>query len=220
MGRNRSGLTVLELLISASLFLLALTIIGQLAVLGMRSKVTTEDKNVAFRSGTVALDELNRDLGHCEVIYSPSAFTTAHPGQADAPLIFRTISSRTGSAQPAVVSYRLDKRSRILERAFYDVGFDPAVSSSQVLAAGETSKALAPVGRRFCHYCGRPRAILGNEDDRHGHPYLHRLQRESRPRHSPHHPNPAASSVVAKFLYRATKLARQGSQRQTLGRKR
>lgn len=130
-------------MIAAALFLLALTVVGQLAIMGMRSKVTGEDKNMAFRMGTNALDQLNRDLTHCEEIYFPTNLSTAHPGTADATLVLRTESSRSGAPRPAVVGYSLDSKTRSLNRVFYEPDFNPANPGSQKVAVGDSVKTEA-----------------------------------------------------------------------------
>lgn len=138
--RGHRGVTIIELVIASALFLLALIVIGQLALMGMRTKAVTEDKNEAFRSGTIAQDLLERDIAHCDQVYFPDPLTSAHPGQnGEGPLVIRTCND----GKKAVVGYRLDAEQRVLERFFYEPDFDPAKPATQKLRTGDRTRQQA-----------------------------------------------------------------------------
>ena len=142
--RRPRGVTLIELLISCGLFILALVVIGQLTVRAMSSRSQTEDKNQVFRAATIVLDQMQRDLEHAEAIYSPYAVSDVqglyHPGDADAALVLYT----QGSASP-VVGYCWNKTAKTLTRALYEPAFDPKVSSSWILLATQHPKTVTGV---------------------------------------------------------------------------
>ena len=138
--RGPRGVTIIELVIASALFLLSLVVIGQLALMGMHTKAVTEDKNEAFRSGTIAQDLLQRDIAHCDRIYSPDPLTSAHPGQnGDRPLVMRTYND----GKKAVVGYRLHAEQRVLERFFYEPDFDPTKIATHKLRTGDRAREQA-----------------------------------------------------------------------------
>jgi type II secretory pathway pseudopilin PulG len=143
--RRQAGATLIELLISCGLFILALVVIGQLTVRAMTTRSQTEDKNQVFRSATIVLDQMQRDLEHAEAIYSPNPPSDPqgiyHPGDVDAPLLLHT----QGSVS-SVVGYRWDKTAKTLTRTLYDPSFgDPAVATSWVVLSTEHPKTITGV---------------------------------------------------------------------------
>ncbi len=106
MGRR--GHTLIEALVTGTLFLMVLTMCGELAVRGMRIKNLTEDKNEAFRAATIALDGLNRDLLNCDAVLCQH--------EDGEPLVLRS----TGT----VIGYRYDSREKTLTRLLYQLDFD------------------------------------------------------------------------------------------------
>lgn len=152
--RAGRGVTLIELLISCGLFILALIVVGQLTVRAMSSRSQTEDKNQVFRAATIVLDQMQRDLEHAEAIYSPYAPTDVqgiyHPGDVDAPLVLWT----QGSNSP-VVGYRWDKSAKTLTRALYDPSFDPKVPTTWGLLTTERPKIITGITGFSVNFCTR-----------------------------------------------------------------
>ncbi len=124
------GHTLLELLISSGLLLLALALCGQLAVTGMRTKMATEDKNQVFRAATILLDEINREMLRADRVLLPPAIarftnygTDVHPGDPGVPPLVL----RVETTPALVVGYRFDREERTVSRILYAPTFDPAV---------------------------------------------------------------------------------------------
>jgi hypothetical protein len=140
----KGGSTLIEVLIASGLFLLSLLLCGELSVVGMHSETSTTDKNQAFRWGTTALDELNRDLAHTTEIYQPSLGYAK--GQSPVhlittiPLVLRSSSASLG---PTVVGYALDSSKGTLTRTPYNPAYDPASPGSLVLLSGQQPKVVA-----------------------------------------------------------------------------
>ena len=126
--RNLRGATVIELLIASSLFLLCLILLGEPALSATASRNKTVDKNQVFRSGTVALGQMQRELALTEKIYSPSSLASGlyHPGDPD-PMFIVGI----GGDNPRVIGYHFDKNQGVLWRTTFRPEFDPAVTASQ-----------------------------------------------------------------------------------------
>lgn len=137
--RERLGHTIIELLISSTLFLLILILLGELALRATTTRNKTEDKNQVFREATVCLDNLQRDLLHTNRIYSPGDLAQGiyHPGSGDPVLILAV-----DSANPSVVGYRYDKSKKRLARVIYEPTFDPNITASQVVDSSQGEKYL------------------------------------------------------------------------------
>ncbi len=130
---TRRGVSLVEIMVCASVFLLAMVIMGELTVVGMRTRVKTEDKNQAFRSGTLLLEELSRDLTHCTAVLEPVDFSNGTPVSA---LALETWSSR-GTPGKAVVGYRFDSAKRQVVRLIYDPAFVAGAPATQVAGPDE-----------------------------------------------------------------------------------
>jgi hypothetical protein len=145
---RRRGTTLVEVLISSGLMLLALVLCGELSVMGARSSSSTTDKNQYFRSGTVALDQLGRDLIQTTAIYAPPELTSGNllaTAQAGAPLHLDELVLQSGSVRggACVVAYRYDSVASTLSRVLYDPAYDPAVPGSQKVATDEKARILS-----------------------------------------------------------------------------
>lgn len=125
---KRQGLTLAELLISMSLFLLALTLCGRLAVLGMRSRAQGMDRNSEFRRIITLFHQLQQDLQNVRTVYQPdlSDFQPHQPGVDAEALVF----SFTGSdGTPQVIGWSLSGAE--LTRTFYRPDFQPGLPVTQ-----------------------------------------------------------------------------------------
>lgn len=144
--RRRRGHTVIEVLVTGVLFLMVLIMCGELAIRGMRIKTQTEDKNQAFRTATIALDQLNRDLLHCDAVLLPAApvadDTPLQPGVGnEKPLVIR--SNPVGAGPASVIGYRYDPAGQTLVRLLYQPDFDPVDVGKQNLLPKEPPKVVA-----------------------------------------------------------------------------
>ena len=68
---KRAGITFLEILVSGALFLLALGVCGELAIVGIRSRNQSMNKNGEFRANLTLLHQLQVDLKEVRGIYLP-----------------------------------------------------------------------------------------------------------------------------------------------------
>lgn len=77
---RQSGLTLAELMLALTLFALVMSLAGTLLVRGMRTQSTMRERFFELRRGSLAMDELTREMQVCEAIYWPSltAWVGAH----------------------------------------------------------------------------------------------------------------------------------------------
>jgi type II secretory pathway pseudopilin PulG len=137
------GHTLIELLISSTLFLLILILMGELAVRATTTRNKTEDKNQVFREATVCLDNLQRDLLHTSRVYSPGDLAQGiyHPGNGDPVLVVAI-----DSADPSVIGYRYDRAQRRIARVVYQTTFDPGLPATQIVDSTQREKYLIHSG--------------------------------------------------------------------------
>ena len=139
MKRSTQGLTILEALIAAGLFLLALAICGQLAVMGVRARNQGMDRNSEFRRVITLFHLLERDIRACQDIYFPQPaldFQAKQPGVLHASLVLRHLNADN---VPEVAGWAL--RGDELSRVTYRPDFNPPVSAShQLLPDTKVSK--------------------------------------------------------------------------------
>lgn len=130
---RRRGFTLIEVLITASLLLLAMVLTGQLAVVGMRTRMHTEDKNEAFRGGTLMLDQFNRDVAHSTRVVKPATMAEGVPQHG---LVLETWSSR-GTAGSHFIGYTFNPSEHTVTRLIYDPGFVENVAATHKAAPNE-----------------------------------------------------------------------------------
>ena len=129
-------------MVSSSLFLLSLVIIGTLTVRAMTSRAQTEDKNQVFRAATVVLDQLQKDLLHCQEVYSPGpdAQGLYLPGESAPALVLRSAGSSS-----EIIGYRRVSHQHRLERWLYQPQFDPGLVASQIPLHPTPNRSLASI---------------------------------------------------------------------------
>lgn len=122
-------MTILEVLISSGLFVLALALCGELAVMGIRSRNQSMNKNGEFRANLTLLHQLQVDLKEARQIYLPDVNDLAphRPGQGSAALVLR-LPGPDGS--PRVVGWTTD--STELRRIIYRPDFNPAAPATHL----------------------------------------------------------------------------------------
>lgn len=141
---NRRGISMLEMLICCSLFLLALVLCGQLALAGINTRRHSMEQNGAFRQTVTLFYQLQRDLQESRQIYLPDLNDLGphQPGLDSASLVLRRVS---GDASPEVVGWTL--KGQQLSRTLYRPDFDPNVPASQLPLSNEIPRQVAGVGR-------------------------------------------------------------------------
>lgn len=126
--RTRSAHTLLELLISSALFLLALAVCGQLAVTGVKSRQQGMDRNQDFRQIVTLFHQMEREVRSCQALYLPdlSDYNPTQPG-VSAPSLVVVVQDPDGQPQVMAWSFRQDELLRIQ----YRPDFDPTTPASQ-----------------------------------------------------------------------------------------
>lgn len=126
--RTRSAHTLLELLISSALFLIVLTVCGQLAVTGVKSRQQGMDRNHDFRQIVTLFHQMEREVRSCQTLYLPdlSDFSPAQPGVTAPPLVVVVVDPE---GQPQVMAWSW--RQEELLRTQYRPDFDPSSPASQ-----------------------------------------------------------------------------------------
>ena len=126
---RRAGITLLEILVSGALFLLALGVCGELAIVGIRSRNQSMNKNGEFRANLTLVHQLQVDLKEVRGIYSPdlSDLAAHRPGVDSASLVLR-LPAPDGS--PRVVGWNLVESQ--LQRTIYRPDFNPAAPASHI----------------------------------------------------------------------------------------
>ncbi|MFN8606339.1 MAG: hypothetical protein U0931_02320 [Vulcanimicrobiota bacterium] len=136
-------MTILEVLFSGSLFLLALAVCSQLAIVSIRSRNQSMNKNGEFRANLTLLHQLQVDLKECRQIYLPDLSDLApHRPGLDSPALVLSLPAADGS--PRVLGWSLSGSQ--LRRTFYRPDFDPAVLASQVPLTDERSLNCEGIG--------------------------------------------------------------------------
>lgn len=127
MNKKRAT-TLLETLIAASLFLLALGIATSLAQTGIRSRQRGMDKNLEFRQAVTLFHQLEKDVRSSRRLYAPdpNTFDLRQPGLDSPPLILRIPQPQ---ADDQVVAWYYQNQTLI--RQFYRPDFHPMLSASQ-----------------------------------------------------------------------------------------
>lgn len=122
-------MTILEVLISSGLFVLALALCGEMAVMGIRSRNQSMNKNGEFRANLTLLHQLQVDLKESRQIYLPDLndYLPHQPGKDSAALVLR-LPGPDGS--PRVVGWNLEEM--VLKRTIYQPDFNPTVPASHV----------------------------------------------------------------------------------------
>ena len=69
---SRCGLTFAELMLALGLFALVMSLAGTLLVRGLRTQSAMRERFFELRRGSLAIDELTREMQICEAIYWPS----------------------------------------------------------------------------------------------------------------------------------------------------
>lgn len=150
------GFSLLEVLICAGLFGLALALCGQLALAGVRTRQQTQDRNGAFRRAVTLVHQLQRDIQESRQIYSPDldGLAVHHPGQGASALVLRSLAE---AGAPVVVGWTLAQGE--LVRRFYSNDFNPALVATHLPLPGEPprrcpgfqgfSVQLQPPGKNF-----------------------------------------------------------------------
>lgn len=139
------GLTLLEILICAGLFSLALALCGQLALAGVRTRQQAEDRNGAFRQVVTLFHQLQRDIQQSRQIYCPDPDSLAvhHPGQGSSALVLRVVGE---AGMPGVVAWTLSEGELI--RRLYRNDFNPAWLITQAPLPGSQLR-RSPGVKRF-----------------------------------------------------------------------
>lgn len=127
-------MTLLEVLISGSLFLLALAVCGELAVVSIRSRNQAMNKNGQFRANLTVLHQLELDLKESRQIYLPDLSDLApHRPGLDSPSLVLRLPAPDGT--PRVLGWNVSGDE--LRRTIYKPDFNPAVPASQLPAPNE-----------------------------------------------------------------------------------
>ncbi|MBS2039949.1 hypothetical protein JST97_33495 [bacterium] len=136
-------MTLLEVLISGSLFLLALAICAELAVVSVRSRNQAMNKNGEFRANLTLLHQLQLDLKECRQIYQPdlSDLGPHRPGVDSSSLVLRLPGP---DGNPRVLGWNVAGSE--LRRTIYRPDFNPLVAASQVPALNERSLTTEGIG--------------------------------------------------------------------------
>ena len=139
---KKRGITVLELLISSSLFLLALVICGELAVVGVRSRNHSMDRNSEIRKLVTAFQTLQRELKLAEFYYGPDLNDLAEhrPGLDAGSLV---VGGRDSDGQPRVSGWRSDGQQLI--HGLYRNDFHPTLLATHQLLSGTNQQRTAGV---------------------------------------------------------------------------
>lgn len=136
-------MTILEVLISGGLFVLALALCGELAVMGIRSRSQSMNKNGEFRANLTLLHQLQVDLKETRQIYLPdlSDLAAHQPGTDSAALVLR-LPAMDGS--PRVVGWNLANQE--LRRIIYRPDFHPGVPASHLPQPNERTLTTQGIG--------------------------------------------------------------------------
>ena len=139
----KRGLTMLEVLISGGLFILALGLCGELAVMGIRSRNQSMNKNGEFRANLTLLHQLQVDLKEARQIYLPDLSDLAphRPGVDSAALVLRLPGP---DGLPRVVGWNIENTQ--LKRMIYRPDFNPALAATHQLQPDEHMLSTQGIG--------------------------------------------------------------------------
>jgi len=140
---KRRGMTILEVLISGSLFLLALAVCGELAVVSIRSRNQAMNKNAEFRANLTLIHQLQVDLKECRQVYMPdlSDLAAHQPGVDSASLVLRLPGP---DGNPRVLGWNVQGSE--LKRTIYNPDFNPAVVATHVPAPDQHTLTTGGIG--------------------------------------------------------------------------
>lgn len=129
-NKDRSGLTLPEVLIAGTLLLLVLGISMELTRMAYTAFRKSTESTEYFRKQTVAVDMLNRELRLCTAILNPRDVSHKYDqvfkaGEGDDLLIFRRYSPTLD--QDTVVSYRYNAKDKQLIRETLDNSYNPDI---------------------------------------------------------------------------------------------
>lgn len=136
-------MTIPEVLISGGLFVLAVGLCGELAVMGIRSRSQSMNKNGEFRANLTLLHQLQVDLKETREIYLPDLSDLAphQPGTDSTALVLR-LPGPDGA--PRVVGWNM--RSNQLRRTIYKPDFNPLVPASHVPESNQRTLTTEGIG--------------------------------------------------------------------------
>lgn len=126
---KRSAITLLELLVSNTLFLLALIICSQLAITSIRSRSQSLDKNTAFKAQITLIHQLQIDLKEAHKFYSPDLYDFAlyQPGVNGQALV---LCPDDKEGKPQVLGWVA--QGNILKRTIYKPDFNPLLTATHL----------------------------------------------------------------------------------------
>ena len=120
---------MLEVLISGGLFVMALALCGELAVVGIRSRNQSMNKNGEFRANLTLLHQLQVDLKETQPGVDSSALVLRLPGP---------------DGVPRVVAWNIE--STQLRRIIYMPDFNPALPATHVPKPAERTLSTQGIG--------------------------------------------------------------------------
>ncbi len=141
------GFTLLEILITAGVLGVFMTMVAQAVMLAYRAENKTTVELQRMRGASLAVDAISRELRLCKQVYNPLPATTFPEGTTyvptagtPGPFVFRCYSQASGADE--VVGYEIDpgtvdeggNPNPTVLRLLYDPGYDPANVSSQTLS--------------------------------------------------------------------------------------
>lgn len=134
---------MLEVLISGGLFVMALALCGELAVVGIRSRNQSMNKNGEFRANLTLLHQLQVDLKETRQIYLPdlSDLASHQPGVDSSALVLRLPGP---DGVPRVVAWNIE--STQLRRIIYMPDFNPALPATHVPKPAERTLSTQGIG--------------------------------------------------------------------------
>ena len=128
MRRRFKALTMVELMLALGVFSLVMALAGSLLVQGLRTQRLMRERFFELRRGSLAMDQLSREMQICEAIYWPNLTSWAGPGTAyDVPMHANEANSGFqfgrrdhGSATYLVTCWWLDRDSGTLRNRLCD----------------------------------------------------------------------------------------------------
>lgn len=164
MRRSR-GVTLLELMISLSLFSIVTTIVAQCLVMGYRAHIATTDRMQTFRHASIALDEMGRQLRYCVDVLSPHV-TTPNLGTVYKPGPgTRFTFTYNASVGKVTVSYWLDKADDADTGNLRRAGGSGDPPDGRILAEGISDFEIIPNKEPIIGWCIEAHVILPTTKD-------------------------------------------------------
>ncbi len=160
-GKCTRGMTLVEILIAMAIFSLFLYALCNCVVVGYHSYTIGTREASLFRSASIGMDLMARELRQCKGIYFPdSAILSAGyfpVKNSSAPLVIKRYEPSASALLP--VAFTLDTSTHRVERLIYDPAFEPAspstwsVTERRVIAESVQSLSftfsLIPAGKEF-----------------------------------------------------------------------